>query len=81
MRVLFVDDDANVLSGLRRMLRGMRFEWDMQFAASGEEAIALLRSKAFDVLISDMRMPGVDGLQLLRMARDERPSVVRIVLT
>ncbi|MCU1427357.1 MAG: hypothetical protein JWL83_1357 [Actinomycetia bacterium] len=80
-RLLFVDDDGNVLSGLRRMLRGMRQDWDMVFASGGEDAIELLRSRDFDVLITDMRMPGVDGLELLRTARAEWPSVVRIVLS
>jgi HD-like signal output (HDOD) protein len=63
------------------MLRGLRGEWEMTFAGGGEEAVAMLRSQPFDVLITDMRMPGVDGVELLKTARDEHPNVVRIVLS
>ena len=59
--ILFVDDDPNILDGLRRMLRSMRKEWDMAFAQSGQEALDLMAEKPFDVIVSDMRMPGMDG--------------------
>ncbi len=80
-RVLFVDDEPHVLAGLRRLLRDMRREWDMQFATSGEEALRRLDGEAFDVLVTDMRMPGIDGVGLLAEARDKHPAVVRIVLS
>ena len=56
-KVLFVDDDHSLLMGLRRMLRNMRSEWDMDFVGSGAEALALLADREFDVIVSDMRMP------------------------
>lgn len=81
MRILFVDDEPGVLDGLRRMLRGQRAEWDMHFANGGEEALELMRSISFDVIVTDMRMPRIDGASLLAMVRDQSPDTVRIVLS
>jgi HD-like signal output (HDOD) protein/CheY-like chemotaxis protein len=80
-RILFVDDEPKVLDGLKRMLHGMRREWEMVFATSGQEALEILRTKPFDVLISDMRMPGMDGYQLLDKVRQLYPQVIRIILS
>jgi HD-like signal output (HDOD) protein len=80
-RILFVDDEPNVLSGLQRMLRPMRDEWDMSFAQSGSEALELLAKDPFDVVVSDMRMPGMDGAQLLTEVMRTYPQIVRIVLS
>ncbi|HKI32876.1 MAG TPA: response regulator [Gemmataceae bacterium] len=80
-RVLFVDDEPNVLEGLRRMLRPLRHEWEMAFASGGPEALELLDRAAFDVVVTDMRMPGMDGAQLLAQVRGRHPNLVRIVLT
>ena len=79
--VLFVDDEPNVLAGLQRMLRGLRQEWTMEFVGSGESALAYLDEHAVDVIVSDMRMPGMDGAQLLREVVIRHPSVVRIALS
>jgi len=80
-RVLFVDDEPNVLDGLRRMLRPMRNEWEMFFAQGGEKALATLAQKQFDVVVTDMRMPGMDGAMLLKEVMQKYPRVVRIVLS
>lgn len=80
-RILFVDDEPKVLQGLRRMLRPMRNEWDMAFADSGEEALRVLAEAPFDVVVSDMRMPGMDGAQLLTEVMRRYPHIVRIVLS
>jgi HD-like signal output (HDOD) protein/ActR/RegA family two-component response regulator len=81
-RVLFVDDEPNLLSGLRRMLRFKRDEWDMTFAEGGEQALALMtETGAFDVVVSDMRMPGMDGGQLLAEVRRRYPRTARIILS
>ncbi len=80
-RILFVDDESMVLDGLRRMLRGMRNEWEMEFAASGHEALGILAGRQFDVIVTDMRMPGMDGCQLLNHVKKLHPQVVRIVLS
>jgi putative nucleotidyltransferase with HDIG domain len=80
-RILFVDDEPNVLKGLRRMLRGMRKEWEMHFVASGAEALEALAASPFDVIVSDMRMPGMDGVELLSQVRQHYPDMVRLVLS
>ncbi|MCH7546912.1 MAG: HDOD domain-containing protein [Planctomycetes bacterium] len=80
-RILFVDDEQNVLDGLRRMLRSMRSEWDMAFATGGDEALEILATKRFDVIVSDLRMPGMSGKQLLAEVRKRHPVIVRLVLS
>src|SRR5688572_10674608 len=80
-RILFADDESNVLQGLQRMLRPMRHEWDMTFAPGGREALSLLDSPPFDVVVSDMRMPEVSGAQLLAEVMRRHPRTVRIILS
>ena len=80
-RVLFVDDEPNILQGLRRMLHPLRQEWDMTFAGSGQEALECLGHTPVDVVVSDMRMPGMDGAQLLTHIKIQYPHIVRIVLS
>jgi HD-like signal output (HDOD) protein len=81
MKVLFVDDETRVLSGLERALLVGGLEWDARFAAGGEAALAAIAAERFDVVVSDMRMPQVDGAAVLRAARDRDPATVRIVLS
>jgi HD-like signal output (HDOD) protein len=80
-RILFVDDEANILSGLRRSLRAHRKLWDMVFVGSGQEAISQANESHFDAVVTDMRMPGMDGAQLLNRIAEQHPDVVRIVLS
>lgn len=80
-KILFVDDEINVLDGLRRMLRSMRHEWDMQFASSARDALALLRESPFDLIVSDMRMPEMNGVQLLSQVKECCPRTIRIILS
>lgn len=80
-RIVFVDDERSVLEGLRRMLRPLRDHWDMRFAGGGEEALAVLAREPCDIVVTDMRMSGMDGAQLLEHVRERHPSVVRIVLS
>ncbi|MFC1735780.1 HDOD domain-containing protein [Candidatus Hydrogenedentota bacterium] len=80
-RILFVDDEPNVLSGLQRMLRTMRNEWAMFFVESGQEALGLLGDGHVDIIVSDMRMPAMDGAELLSRVSKEFPRTVRIVLS
>jgi HD-like signal output (HDOD) protein len=80
-RILFVDDEVKILEGLRRMLRPMRNEWEMDFAPGGQAALDLMAASPFDVIVSDMRMPGLDGAALLEQVCARYPQVVRIVLS
>ena len=80
-QVLFVDDESKVLDGLKRSLRPLRNEWNMTFVTSGAEALKTLEQAPFDVIISDMRMPGMDGAQLLTEVQQRYPEIIRIVLS
>jgi len=80
-RLLFVDDESLVLQGLQRTLRCMREQWDMTFVESGEQALHALASAPYDAIITDMRMPRMDGAQLLEHVKQNYPEVVRIVLS
>jgi HD-like signal output (HDOD) protein len=80
-RILFVDDEPNVLAGLRNAFRPQRHQWDMVFALGPEEALAKIAESSFDVVISDMRMPHMDGATLLREIKQRQPQAVRMILT
>ena len=80
-RILFVDDEPMVLKGLQRTLRKMRHEWDMTFSASGAEALEILDKHPVDVIVSDLKMPQMDGTRLLTEVRKRHPDVVRIILS
>lgn len=80
-RILFVDDEVGVLQGLQRSLFEMSDDWEMVFVDHAEKALDALSERNFDVIVSDMRMPGMDGATLLAHVHDEYPNVVRIILT
>ncbi len=80
-RILFVDDEPMVLKGLQRTLRKMRNEWEMTFTSSGQEALDILGNKPMDVIVSDLRMPEMDGGRLLSDVKKRYPHVVRIILS
>jgi HD-like signal output (HDOD) protein len=79
--ILFVDDEPHILQGLQRMLRPMRREWEMAFASSGQEALDLMARRPFDIIVSDMRMPGMDGATLLSRVMERYPQTVRLALS
>ena len=79
--VLFVDDQPQVLRGLRRTLDCMEEEWDMEFVDSGQEALDIMAQKPFDVMVTDMHMPGMDGAQLLERVSQDYANTIRIVLS
>src|SRR5262249_18401844 len=74
MKVLFVDDDPSVRGGLRRMLRAYRDRFETFGASSGYEALAIMERESFDVIVTDMRMPGMDGAELLETVRRRYPD-------
>ncbi|MEZ5457716.1 MAG: response regulator [Lysobacteraceae bacterium] len=79
--VLFVDDHPDELQGLLAALAKGQPEWVIRVAASGREALALLQQRAADVVVSDYRMPGMDGGSLLDRVRQQYPSAVRLILS
>ena len=82
-RILFVDDEPNVLDGLRRMLRAERDRWDMSFVDGAHAALDEMRSVSFDAVVSDVNMPGIDGSALLTEIRsnDRTRDIPVIILT
>ncbi|MEN7342534.1 MAG: response regulator [Pseudomonadota bacterium] len=80
-RILFVDDEPNILQGLKRMLRSLRHEWTMHFALGAEEALDIAEAHGVDVIVSDMRMPKYDGAWLLGEAQKRFPDAARIILS
>jgi len=78
---MFVDDDEFLLDGLRDGLRPYRRAWAMTFMSNGDEALAALTTEPPDIVVSDLRMPGMDGATLLEHVRDRCPSAIRIVLS
>lgn len=80
-RLLFVDDEPFVRDGIRRFLRQRRPEWELEFADGGAAALQVMDVHSFDIVVSDMRMPGMDGAELLSCVRDRDPGVVRIILS
>jgi putative nucleotidyltransferase with HDIG domain len=81
IRIVFVDDEANVLEAMQRTMRPMRNEWGMEFVSSGSAALESLAKNPADVIVSDMRMPGMDGWQLLAEVKRLYPQTVRLVLS
>jgi len=81
LRILLVDDQQLILLGLERMLRRMRNLWEVVVAESGRKARELLEVQPFDVLVTDLNMPGYSGVQLMEWCLEHRPGMVRIVLS
>lgn len=80
-RLLFVDDEEPVLQGLKRALYPMRNEWSMHFSNSGKDALEIIRNHPVDMVVTDLRMPGMDGVELLTEVRAHNPDIIRYVLS
>src|SRR5919106_1961238 len=78
-RILLIDDDPGVRDSTERTLRNAGYA--VQSAATGEQGFELARGGAFDVILSDMRMPGISGLDILRKLRETRVDAAFIVMT
>lgn len=77
--VLFVDDEERILKTIERIVHKKPFQ--AMFAPSGPAALKLLESHEVHVIVSDMRMPEMTGLQLLREVKAKYPQIVRVVLS
>ncbi|MFP5222519.1 MAG: response regulator [Acidobacteriota bacterium] len=79
--LVFVDDEPNALNGLKRMLHSMHDEWDMTFCLTARQALKAMDEKHRDILVTDLLMPEMDGVQLLELVHARHPGVIRIVLS
>jgi len=79
--ILFVDDEIKILDGIRRMLHAERNRWELHFVVGGQAALLALETNTFDVVISDMLMPGMDGATLMGHIRERSPKTARIILS
>jgi response regulator RpfG family c-di-GMP phosphodiesterase len=80
-RVLFIDDEPNILSSMKRMLRGLRKTTTMGFVEGGQEGLSAMEEEPYDLVVSDMRMPGMDGAEFLAAVRERWPHTMRVLLT
>lgn len=79
--IVFVDDESNVLSGLKRGLRGMRKEWDMHFFDQAQDALSYLESSSAQIVVSDMLMPTMNGADFLEIVQEKWPDTYRVILS
>jgi DNA-binding NtrC family response regulator len=81
LRILFVDDELPVLTAIERQLRKDRARWDMVFVVGGERGLEEARKACFTVVVSDLRMPLIDGVALLNAIGARCPATVGIMLS
>ncbi|WP_309671822.1 response regulator [Gemmatimonas sp.] len=81
LQVLIVDDELRVLDGMRRALYRVRDRWEIDTASGGEDALRKLSEKPADIVITDLRMPGMDGISLLETVAQSWPATVRMILS
>ncbi|HTU59995.1 MAG TPA: response regulator [Polyangiales bacterium] len=81
IRVLFVDDEQQLLDGLRDVLRKQRKRWEMCFVSDARVAIERMHERPFDAVVTDMRMPGMDGAALLAYVKQHFAGSARIILS
>ncbi len=79
--ILFVDDEMPILKSLRRILRPLDDQFDFSFADSSNGAMVALGIIPIDIIIVDMCMPGMNGLELLKYVTEKYPQVLRIMMT
>jgi HD-like signal output (HDOD) protein len=81
LRILFVDDEPRLLEGLLRLFRPMRDRWDVITAIGGMAGMAVMEATPADVVISDMRMPEMDGAEFLSLIAQRWPQTIRMILS
>ena len=79
--ILFVDDNDNVIQGLKRQLRPFRDEWQLYFANNAEAALAVMENQPIDLIVSDMLMPDIRGEELLLTIKQLYPATIRIIFS
>lgn len=79
--ILFVDDDENVINGIRRQLRPYREQWQLFFASTGNQALQTMQQNPIDLVICDMQMPEMRGDELLKQVSRLYPGTIRVILS
>ncbi len=79
-RILFVDDEEKMVDSLRRILRPQEKRWDMSFETDPLAAVELFKHQAFDIVVSDLRMPGLTGLEMIARMQAVGPSIAEFIL-
>jgi len=79
--ILFVDEEIKLLERLKRSLRGLSGEWDMEFVLTGDEALEKASKTPYDIVVSDYKMPGMNGIELLEKVKETRPAAIRVLLS
>jgi putative nucleotidyltransferase with HDIG domain len=77
--VLFIDDEPNILKAIKRMLRGE--DWDVHCVTRPSDAFSLVNRRPFQVVVTDQRMPEMSGAQFLSALREQKPEIVRLMMT
>lgn len=80
-QIIFVDDDVFVLKGYQRALEPFASSWDVYFCVTGPEALTILSRQPIDAIITDLRMPGMSGIELLEQVIQQFPSVIRMIMS
>ncbi|MBM2814340.1 MAG: Response regulator [Ignavibacteria bacterium] len=81
INILFVDDDADALEFYKKLLGSMNGDWMQYYALSGNEALEIMQGNNIDVIVADLRMPQMDGVELLTTVKEKYPHVLRLVLS
>jgi YesN/AraC family two-component response regulator len=80
-RILFVDDEPNLLSGLQWLLRPMREQWDMYFVSNGREALQLMQETPCEIVVTDLFMPEQEGLETIIALRRTHPEIKIVAIS
>ena len=78
-KILFVDNDSGAIQELKKIFGLMCPDWETEIVISGEEALKLMSGSSFDVLVSDISLQGMDGVELLGAVSERYPKTVRII--
>lgn len=81
IKILFVDDEPGIVNGIKRMIRQLKNTWEIDYVLSGKEAIEFININSVDVVVSDLRMPQMDGAELLEYFLKYHPKTIRIILS